>query len=155
MGADLYINKLYQPNLEKYKPLFEAAVQRRDSATDAEEINLHQAKVDEYYDLMYSEGYFRDSYNDSSVLWQLELSGWGDVIPMLNRRGNLVGKNLDAFIAMLENRQIPDKENLSHISHDNDQELQEWHTYFVEKRLRLIEFLKTAKQLRAPVYCSL
>ena len=31
MGADLYIEKINKPIQEKYEPLFEAAVRRRDS----------------------------------------------------------------------------------------------------------------------------
>ena len=31
MGADLYIEKIHHPLIQKYEPLFEAAVRRRDS----------------------------------------------------------------------------------------------------------------------------
>lgn len=75
MGADLYIEKIHQPLLEKYQPLFDEAVRQRDALPrDSKEAKAAQRKVTRYYDLMYSDGYFRDSYNVTSVLWRLGLS---------------------------------------------------------------------------------
>jgi hypothetical protein len=74
MGADLYIENIHYPLMRKYEPLFESAVRRRDSSPPkSKEAEAAQRDVTKYYDLMYSEGYFRDSYNATSVLWRLGL----------------------------------------------------------------------------------
>ena len=41
---------------------------------NAQEAEAAQAEVAKYFDLMYSEGYFRDSYNVTNVLWRLGLT---------------------------------------------------------------------------------
>ena len=83
MGADLYIEKLHQPLRQKYEPLFEAAVRRRDALPPkSRKARAAQKEVTRYYDLMYSQGYFRDSYNASNVLNRLGLSWWVDVKPL-------------------------------------------------------------------------
>jgi hypothetical protein len=75
MGADLYIRAIHDPIVEKYQPLFDKAVRRRDALpSDSNEQEVAQQEVEKYYDLMYSEGYFRDSYNSTNVLWTLGLS---------------------------------------------------------------------------------
>lgn len=84
--------------IEKYQPLFDQAVRHRDSLPrDSKEQDTAQHEVEKYYELMYSEGYFRDSYNATNVLWTLELSWWRDVTPLLSKDRELTGDNLKRF----------------------------------------------------------
>src|SRR5512146_3228468 len=89
MGADLYIESISNKQKATYEPLFNAAVRARESNKDESRKDELQAEVSKYYDLMYAEGYFRDSYNITSVLKRLGLSWWKDVGPLLNKKGYL------------------------------------------------------------------
>jgi len=54
-------------------------VERRDALKAAgaeEEAQAAQVKVEEYHAKMYESGYFRDSYNDTNLLWRFNLSWW-------------------------------------------------------------------------------
>ena len=68
MGADLYLDSLHQPQCDRYAPRFEQWVRTRDRAQNAADRNKAQHQVEHYYDKMYECGYFRDSYNSSSLL---------------------------------------------------------------------------------------
>ncbi len=104
MGADLYIEKINKPIQEKYEPPFEAAVRRRDSLPrGSKEAEAAQAEVTKYYDLMFSEGYFRDSYNVTCLLNWLGLSWWQDVIPLCTRARKLRQDKLRKFRDMVAN----------------------------------------------------
>jgi hypothetical protein len=103
MGADLYIEDIHIPLLKRYEPLFEAAVRRRDQCQPgSQEAAAAQAEVIKYYDLMFSAGYFRDSYNATSVLWRLGLSWWTHVIPLCDEHRNPQGEALRTFREMVQ-----------------------------------------------------
>lgn len=77
--------------------------------------------------------YFRDSYNDSSILWQLNLSWWRDVTPILDKYPDSNdGSPPEAsaeILALIKSRPVPDWP-------DTDEG-----RYFREKYKQLIEFL--------------
>src|SRR5438445_9076136 len=87
MGADLYIDALYAPRQEQWRPEFDKAVQARDHASDEASRNAAQLRVEQAYAEMHGAGYFRDPYNDRYVLWKFGLSWWKDVIRMLGGEG--------------------------------------------------------------------
>jgi hypothetical protein len=162
MGADLYIEKIHHPLMQKYEPLFEAAVRRRDSfPSQSKEAEAAQREVTKYYDLMYSEGYFRDSYNATSVLWRLGLSWWEDVTPLCTKKRKLRHDKLRKFRDMVANAnlELPSKEEIENHSGKVDEEgensLAEWHKYFIEKQNELLAFLDKAIELKSPIHCSL
>jgi len=80
MGADLYNYRILRPIRVKYGPLFDKAAEQRNKANergDKEKADKKQKLVDKYYDFMYTdEGYFRDSYNYSNLLWALGFDWW-------------------------------------------------------------------------------
>lgn len=96
MGADLYIEKIHREFEAEWRPRMEEAWRIRDDAMtayqkrygrevprDAEgKIDLpEQAAANAIFDEMYDRpveevGYYRDSYNASSVMWKLGLSWW-------------------------------------------------------------------------------
>jgi len=106
MGADLYLMSLNKKVQEKYEPLFNEAVKERDliSEENQERKKDAQKKVSKYYDLMYSQGYFRDSYNAWSLLWQYDLSWWDDFGKLLNKKSDLTPKKAELLLAMLTDR---------------------------------------------------
>lgn len=176
MGADLYIRKPTSDDpVEIYRDLFAVAIYERDRCPiDSPKAKEWQGEVERYYDLMYSDNpfYFRDSYNDSSVMWQLGLSWWGDIIPMLveeeeTQRRFLTPEDCLKVADMVEARslslEVPDyaapnikspsdipKRKLDY----TDSEQRESIEYFQDKKKRLIQFLKLGA-ISGGIYCSL
>ena len=159
MGADLYREHISNPAREANKPRFDAAIAKRNAATTEAEKKAAQREVDAADDAMYPEdGYFRDSYNASSVLNQLGLSWWQDVIPMLNKSGNLSPTKCRELADMIEDRSLPEPEllDLEYAKIDSGENSREsWHAMFVEKRARLIRFLRAAADDGKGIYASL
>jgi hypothetical protein len=161
MGADLYIEKIRKPILKKYEPLFEEAVRRRDSLPrGSKEADAAQGEVTKYFDLMFSEGYFRDSYNVTCLLNWLGLSWWQDVIPLCTKKRRLRADKLRKFREMVANAKLEPVtrelvEQRGGTVDDGENSLAEWHRYFVEKHAELVVFLDRAIQLKTDVTCSL
>ena len=106
MGADLYIQSLYRPHRERWEPQFDAAVKRRDSLpADSPEFAEAQKQVDDCFEQMLSQGYFRDPYNNWDLLWQFGMSWWTDVIPMLDDDGRLSVAGAKKLLAMMTERE--------------------------------------------------
>jgi hypothetical protein len=162
MGADLYIQQIHKPIMDKYQPLFHAAVRKRDALPKGSKAAAGaQEEVTKCYDLMYSEGYFRDSYNCTSVLWTLDLSWWRDVTPLCDEQRDRKGENLKKFREMVAtaNQWVPSRRQLKkqHATVDNEGEnsLEEWHKYYKEEREKLLAFLNQAIELNTSIHCSL
>jgi hypothetical protein len=157
MGADLYRHG-FEENRKKYEPLFEKWIKRRDTfhqntklatlndATKDYYIKQEkwcQSQVTRWWNKMYPEKYyFRDSYNDSSIMWQLGLSWWKDVIPKL-KDGLLSGDSLFEVKELVKNAPVPDYTNRSDRS------------YYTKKRERLIKLLSDAYLNDESITCSL
>ncbi len=149
MGADLYINQLYEPQRQKWEPLFEKAARTRDRLpAGSEEHRRAQARVEECYANMKAEGYFRDSYNDWNLLWKFGLSWWSDVIPMLNQESELPVEAVKSLLAMLEERENVFQRELEALPVKEQDSFRRRHKDF-EK------FLKRAIDLNVPILASL
>lgn len=162
MGADLYIEKIHQPLIEKYRPMFEAAVRQRDRLPPGSpEAEAAQALVEKYYDRMFADGYFRDSYNVTGVLRRLGLSWWRDVIPLCTQAHKLRQERLRTFRAMVANAplSLPTKEELEKehatVAESGEDSLEAWHRYYRERRDQLLAFLDQAIALNTHIRCSL
>lgn len=148
MGADLSIRSVYEPNRKKWEPVFNASVARRDAPSTTDKAKA-QAEVDLAYEGMCPQlGYFRDSYNRTSLLNVLGLSWWQDV----NTDGVNI-KDVEWLRAEVVLRQVPGVEHFA--SWEGTTKPDEWRTYFLEKRARLIAFLTYAIILGEPVEASL
>ena len=149
MGADLYISQLFDSQFKKWERRFDKAVAYRDRlAEDAPERGEAQKRVEECFDKMYERGYFRDSYNDSDLLWKFDLSWWDDVIPMLNGKSQLTPEKASALLSILK-----EKEPLFECALASQQEPAR--RYFRQKYTVFKEFLNQAIQLGVPIECSL
>ena len=90
MGADLYLRPVFEPNRKKWEGKFNETIKKRDACEKgALAWNRYQQEAHECFNQMYAEGYFRDSYNSSNLLWKFGLSWWTDVIPMLDEERKL------------------------------------------------------------------
>jgi hypothetical protein len=106
MGADLYITPLYQPQREQWEPEFDEAVRRRDSLKAGSKEHRHaQARVEECFEKLNEQGYFRNPYNDWDLLWKFNLSWWEDVIPMLDNQSRLSIGQVQSLLATLKERE--------------------------------------------------
>jgi len=193
MGADLWIQSIYEEQLRKYEPKFKRVVKRRDDADtataaykDAEQAAILNAKwiaaakykrrasmyerwtkawqaaANKYFDKMYGRGYFRDSYNMSSVLWRLNLSWWEDILSKFVTDGKIDIPHLVLFRALIRQSElIPVTERELIDNHarvdrnDPEYNVDGWNKYFVEKREKLIEFLTLAIDMNECVLTSL
>jgi hypothetical protein len=160
MGADIYIQSLHEACLKKYEKKFHEAVAKRDKLTrgsgEAEEA---QKEVEKYYDLMYTRGYFRDSYNATSLFGQLGLSWWNDL--KLDEKGCLSVDKCKELLKTVKARKIPSVSEMetdlrkNGAAIDNDRNSQfEWHKMFVNKKRRFIRFLNTAIKRNEAIRCS-
>jgi hypothetical protein len=149
MGADLYINSLYDSQRARWERRFEAAVKHRDSLpADSPDHNEAQAQVDHCFEQMRSRGYFRDPYNDWDLLWHFGLSWWSDVIPMLDEDCRLTVGAATRLLAMLTEREGVFGQRLSALSESDAQ-------YFRDRYVELRQFLNQAVALGEPIECSL
>ena len=169
MGADVYLKNLHNEVKAEYGPLFTEAVRKRDAVIVQKERSLGyrvgiddpdiaplQEEVSKYFDLMNSEGYFRDSYNNSSLLWTLGLSWWQDVTPMLNKKGEMSITKTKQFLKMIEDRPVTMEIVVKQLAElESLDSAEDWFAYWKEKRENLIELLKKSIELKEPMYFSL
>ena len=169
MGADLYIESITNAARQKYRPQWEhwidlrnqyQAEHKEESATQAAE------KADRYFDKMYpNEGYFRDSYNSSSLLWMFKISWWKDVSKLMDENGYLQPAQCQTLLnTMAERRpffklalsELKDEEvyNFSTQSTEIETVAEQRH-YFYGKERRFRNFLQRAIDMNEAVYCSI
>jgi hypothetical protein len=149
MGADLYIDSLYEPNQAVWAHEFEDAAKLCDSLTPGTpEHEDARERLRYCHEQMNSRGYFRDPYNDWDVLWQFGLSWWDDVIPMLDQDARLSVANARRLLAMLDQREESFEERLAGLP---DKKQQSYRDRYIELR----QFLNQAIALDESVSCSL
>jgi hypothetical protein len=162
MGADLFIEEIHNPVWQRYAPLFKAAMRRRNqSPPGSQAAETARAEAVRYSDLMFSAGYFRDSYNITSVLACLGLSWWEDVLPLCNADRVLTGAQLRRFRLMVASAQLqlPTQAELEEygltVADAGTYSLAGWHDYFRERHAELLAFLDQAIACQGSIRCSL
>jgi len=111
----------------------------------------------------YPEGYFRDSYNATNILWQLNLSWWADVIPMLDDECVLQADGIQTLLEMIEAEEVPPASAIKlgatapqmDEEGDYDYSPEGWRQYFVEKRESLMAYLRSSLEGNDTIHCSL
>lgn len=175
MGADLYIEKIYEPAYQAAAPLFEAACKARDAAIeklvsdgviaskhaalDHPDIKALQEKVSECHDAMYAKGYFRDSYNRSSLFWVLGLSWWDlgkTHWPKGTMRGNAkISALRDLVLSKPLTREIVKAYLEEHSEEMADPaDVDGWFEYWTKKRQDFVDFLNEAANGRHTITFS-
>lgn len=135
--------------------IYEAQRAVENAATDEQQkqYEVLQAEVGKHYALMNADdGYFRDSYNDSSVAWVLGFSWWSDVIPMLDQSGHLPIDKAKKLLAMVESKAVTHEAIADKYPEEPREKVAE---YYEGKKRRLIEFLKRSIEMGEPILCSL
>lgn len=164
MGADLYIRSVSDKLKKEWEPKFDKACADREIISqkygkDSVQAQKAQKKVEEAYNAMYAQGYFRDSYNDSNVLWLFGLSWWQDITPMCNKKGFLPVRASEKFLRMLVLREATFEERLKEKMTNKDwlknNKPSEIEKYFRDSAQELRDFLSLAISLKEPIYASL
>jgi hypothetical protein len=167
MGADIYLETVNSKARDEWEPRFRAAVAKRDAyrGTDPAIRERLQKPVDEAYEGMFGKGYFRDSYNPTSLFWLLGLSWWEDV-PMLKKRPGYLGmKAAKALLQKLEtDLQVTDERFAEWektqrargdtVFDDKDDSPEAWKAMFLRKHADLCALLRQSIEIGEPLRCS-
>jgi hypothetical protein len=170
MGADIYLNSVFGKCQEEWEYTFNYAVSARNAyrGSDKTTQEFLQKQVSTAYDGMYAEGYFRDSYNSTSLFGLLGLSWWRDV--PLRKDGFLSIRNAERLLRKLE-KELAVSDERFHAWCDkcgslesspwdridfsgpgNDQA--SWRKMFEEKHADLCKLLRQSIELKEPLQCS-
>lgn len=178
MGADIYLNSIYKPALAKAEPKFRKACAAREKAfprgapvtaeRQAEYDKLQEA-VDKAFDGLHPEGgYFRDSYNDSSLFWVLGLSWWelakelcttdeetGTILPIHGARSLLVRiEALPVTAERFARWEEKARANGWTFTKPEGSSAAEWKRDFVKRRAQFLTMLRTSIYLNEPLHWS-
>ena len=149
MGADLYISALFNRQYGAWEPKLEKATAARDAApAGTRERELAQALVEHCFKQLYAQGYFRDSYNPSNLLWKFGLSWWSDITPLLDEAGQLLPVDARHLLAVLRNREPRFESELAGMTAADQ-------AAFRSRYEELKAFLSEAIRLNAPITASL
>jgi len=169
MGADIYLNSVHEKHTAKWRPIFDEAVRVRDtkfpkgSDPKAVEASAEQAAVEKAFEQLNAEGYFRDSYNCTSLFHLYDLSWWQSgyidqetcempVAKMKELRDFLIDNPVEPRMAVWVTKQQADRFGPDFTKDGNSPK--DWEEMFVEKRANLIALLTQAIDLDEPLYCS-
>jgi hypothetical protein len=159
MGADLYLNSVFQKHRDRYAPKFDHWVAKRNALEKAgqqEAADRAQKWVLKYYGKMHERGYFRNSYNGSNVLWLFDLSWWRDASDVLvGKGGKMSPRNAKRFLQMLADREPVFEANLKKVKPAKGETRAEVEEYFRDKYERLKSFLRQAIDRKESIQCSL
>lgn len=164
MGADLYIQSIFEENRKRYEPKFDGAVKRRDAAKASglnTEAEIQQKLASKYYALMYSDGYFRDSYNGTSLFRLLGMSWWKDFSRLIDVNSKLHPTKAHFLLSKLNGMPLPkvNREYLisAHctVAEHGENSVEDWNKYFEEKFEDFKKFLKLAVELDEAIDCSI
>lgn len=153
MGADLYIESIHERKRKFYEKQLVQAIKTRDKHPYpiSEE---YQERVDWFYDKMHRVGYFRDSYNNSNLLWRFELSYWKNDLK-LDKEGDLPPSEAKRLLTMLKEHEPIFEASMQRIHDEGWSDAPaEVENYFRMKYLRLRVFLKMAIRLKETIIWS-
>lgn len=170
MGADIYLNSLYQKNHDLYYPQFTEAAALRDrlqNAGDEEGAEQVQTLVSDLYEKMYETGYYRDSYNDSNFFWLLDLSWWQPPLKY-TRQGTWTPAKCKKILKIIDTRMQNGtfqqnflKKFAPDVLQEEDPKLidaatesEAWRKFFIGKYEKLTSLLRQAIDLNEPLECS-
>jgi hypothetical protein len=172
MGADIYLNSKFEKNYEDVQKEIDTLEALFKSTHKQTVLDVADGEEDKLFELtrplldkQYSVGYFRDSYNSSSLLSQLGLSWSHDIGKRLNEKSCLSVEDCKWFLYEINNRRIGESPTEEPIMSSlfnvlglekSDVELDaEKIEYFVKKKSMLVNLLLDAIELNEPLYCSI
>ncbi|MFC1878923.1 hypothetical protein ACFLZW_03320 [Chloroflexota bacterium] len=95
-----------------------------------------------------TKGYFRDSYNDFSILWKFNLSWWENVLDVYtDADGEMSPENAMHFLQTLKECEPIFDENLKRMGANLDENAEEDCKYYKKRYKELKAFLRRAIRL--------
>jgi len=172
MGADIYLNSKFEKNYDEVQKQIDELEALFKSTHKQTILDAADGNDDELFELtrplldkQYSVGYFRDSYNESSLLSQLGLSWSSDIGSRLNEKSCLSVEDCKWLLYEINNRRIGESVTeepvmsrlLSVLGMEKtDTSLDaERLEYFVKKKSNFTNLLLDAIELDEPLYCSI
>lgn len=159
MGVDLYLMSIYKKNSHRYKPKYNEWMAKRDAfqkAGNQAEADKAEKRTLKYLDKMNEQGYFRDSYSPSNLLWLFELSWWNDVADdLIDGKGKMSPSKARYFLEMLKDREPIFKLNLKKVESMEGETKKETGKLFRDKYKYLRNLLHEAIDRKEPIECSL
>jgi hypothetical protein len=157
MGADIYLESVNNACHSKWERKFDAAVAKRNQAVRGSALEKElQKKVDEAYNGMFGQGYFRDCYNGYGLFAQMSRSWWADVVPMLDDDNYLpINK-----VRELRDRVAAEPLNLASAKKVAREQKDKapacgWKAHYESWRKELLDILDQSIALGEPLRCSL
>ncbi|MDA1193236.1 MAG: hypothetical protein O3A46_16290 [Candidatus Poribacteria bacterium] len=139
----------FEPHHEKWHKRFVKAVERRDRSKEGTpEYAEAEKEAERCYVEMYEQGYFRDSYNPSSVLWQFGLSWWEQIAELLDEEHRLTPDKAKRLLDMLKEHEPRFQANLSDLRKQERE-------YFQWKYAAFQAFLNEAIRRKESIDCSI
>ncbi len=176
MGADIYLRSVNNAARAKWEPIFKAAVAKRDSfPRGSAEADAAQEAAEEAYEGLFGEGYFRDSYNATSLFGFLGISWWNaagfggqarDHAWSINGKAEMSVRSMTALRRYLADhgeitpeeatawRRERERSAFPPCFEEPENGLDRWREMFERKRHDLIALLDQAIALKEPLYCS-
>jgi hypothetical protein len=153
MGADLYIEKITNVTSKKWRKKWEEVCKIPFGGLSEDEQEKLSKKTDYYWDKMYpANAYYRDSYNDSNLLWKFGISYWVDINRMVDKRGLMSPDKAKDLLILLKHQESVFKKNLRNFkSHSGNHEAE----YFEKKYKKFKKFLNNAIKLNSSIRCSI
>ena len=117
-----------------------------------------QEKVSELYEKMYEVGYFRDSYNGSSLFWKLGLSWWalaknGEKVQLINKQGYITVRSAKLLLALVKSLPIQLDEKANE-NWEKGTTVEDVRKFFEAKKKRFEDFLQFAIDNKAKIRAS-
>lgn len=103
-------------------------------------------------------GYFRDSYNNSNLLWQFGLDYWVWLESLLNKQGDLTPAKIKLVLKTLKDNEPVFEKNLASQNHFDEWTLEDGddkEKYYRQKYEQLKKFLNLALKKDLPIGCSI
>lgn len=179
MGADIYLNSIFKPNNENMRPKIDKLLKDyRASAEnlgeDHETTRTIRQEYEDAFEKAWDRGYFRDSYNTTSLFWLLGLSWWAIADEKIPGHDDLTF--IDSERMMQPNACRAMKQRIESIDFDvkftewvasqknklfaskfddENNSVEKWKEMFSEKRKNFLALLDEAIALNEPLYCSI
>lgn len=119
----------------------------------AERKEAMQTLVTLAYDQMNARGYYRDSYNQSNLLWRLGMNYWGYINELLDGSCLMSVANMRKLADDIKHATIIPTGQM-----EGDERLtggaEEWDVYFLQKKADLLALMEQAIAKKEPLYWS-
>lgn len=172
MGADLYINSVYEKNVKENEHLFTDAVKKRNGLLrGTKAYAVAQKLVEKTYQQAYGKGYFRESYGGPGLMAAYDLSWWADISKLQDKKGIINEEGINKLLEMFKEEITFDQLSERMTSHFNEhykdgkyyktieqyigEPMAYYHKWVVKRRKDFIKFLKLALKTDGKIYASL